>query len=53
MQSENKWENFFATGKIEDYLEYKSSISHEKEANAIEPYNNRRPDNQGTEGWRS
>lgn len=52
MQDKNLWDNFFTTGRIDDYLKYKSSIFNEKEANPIEPYNNKRSDNQGTEGWR-
>lgn len=51
--SENFWENFVNSGKVEDYLKYKNSIFEEKEAKQFEPYNNDRFNNQGTKGWRS
>ncbi len=51
MDNKNKWDNFFSSGKIDDYLEYKSSTN-QKEESTFEPYNDKRSDNQGTEGWR-
>ena len=52
MQDKNLWDNFFSSGKIDDYLKYKNCISNLKEEAAFEPYNDKRSYNQGTEGWR-
>lgn len=52
MENKNLWDNFLLTGKVDDYLKYKSSIADKKEAADFEPYNNKRSDNQGAESWR-
>lgn len=46
------WNLFVATGKIEDYLKYKQSVSSENADCELTDENyNKRNSNQGTNGW--
>lgn len=52
VEKQNLWDKFYSSGKVSDYLEYKNVNFNNKEESTFEPYNNKRPDNQGTKGWR-
>ena len=51
MDNKSSWDLFYNSGKIDDYLDFKSQTN-EKESFNFEPYNNDRTDNKGTEGRR-
>lgn len=51
MENKSDWDTFYNSGKINDYLNFKSNLN-EKEPFSFEPYNDKRIDNKGTESRR-
>ncbi|MBQ5590146.1 MAG: hypothetical protein IIU65_00525 [Clostridia bacterium] len=51
MENKDLWNNFFESGKIEDYLKFKGENYTETEGMHFESDDNKRFDNQRTKGW--